>query len=373
MIQTGKTILFLTSSHSVEDDRILYHQALELSKENSVFIFSTYGGKTGKYENISLTYDETKFQSLRQKISAFYSFCGKVNPDLIICSEPLPIYGAFKFKKEQRKKVVIIYDVTEFYPSKKNLLGLMGIKRFVKSKVLNAFNWYACKKVDGFIFGEGSKSTFYRKHFKKTPFIFLPYYQNLAFFKNQNYLPVIFTIGYTGKFSEEKGIIKFGEVLKKFSTRISENNWKVKLIGWFDEETTESRFKEETKDFHVEIIGQQSYTDYCYSLSEFSVFFDLRETDIENSRCIPIKLFTYSSAGRPIIYSHIDEIKIQFPEEAFFSLYQFDDIDGMVNKLYEYYKNAQQVEVDSLKAMDFAKRHNWSMIKDDFLNFVLER
>lgn len=373
MIQTEKTVLFLTSAHSAEDDRILYHQALELSQQNRVFIFSTYGGYTGTYQKIKLKYDDTKFQSLNEKINAFYSICNEVNPDLIICSEPLPIYGAYNFKKKQQKEVIIIYDVTEFYPSKKNVVGLTGIRKFVKTMLLSFFNWYACKKVDRFIFGEVSKSFFYRKYFNNTPYIFLPYYQNLKFYENQIKLPSLFTIGYTGKFSKEKGIFKFSELLKKFSNRIPKTKWKVKMIGWFDNETTEKRFKEETKDFQVEIISQQGFADYCHSLGEFSIFFDLRENDSENNLCIPIKLFTYSAAGRPVIYSHIEEIKNQFPDESFISLYQLDDINGMVNKLNEYFENSSQLEVDCLKALEFAKRHNWSIIKDVFLNFVLDK
>ena len=373
MIQTDKTILFLTSSHSVEDDRILYHQALELSKENRVFIFSTYGGKTGNYENITLTYDATKFRSLRDKIKAFYLVCKNVNPDLIICSEPLPIFGAFKFKKEKIKKVVIIYDVTEFYPSKKNLIGLTSMRRYVKSVLLTLFNWFACKKVDRFIFGEVSKSLFYRKYFKKSAHIFLPYYQNLKFYNNQSNLPPFFTIGYTGKFSEEKGIYKFSEVLRKFSSLSPSINWKVRMIGWFDNELTENKFREETEGLQVEIIEPKGFIDYCHSLSEFTVFFDIRETDKENNLCIPIKLYTYASAGRPIIYSSIEAIKNEHPSETFFSLFQFDDTDGMVNKLYEYYTNFNLIEVDSLKARKFSESNNWLLIKDDFLNFVLDR
>lgn len=372
MISTKKTILFLTSAHSSEDDRILYHQALELSCENQVYIFSTFSGSNGRYNNVILSYDDSNFRSLIEKIRKFESICLEVNPDIIICSEPLPIFAAVRFKKKQQKKVRVIYDVTEFYPSKKNLSGLWGIQLILKSWILKWLNASASKQVDGFIFGEESKSLYYRKHFQKTPFIYLPYFQNLNFYNNDLVLPDLFTIGYTGKFSEEKGIFRFIEVLKKFSKICPVTDWKVKLIGTFDNEKTEEKFRNETHGFQVEIIQQQSFTDFCNSLKQFTLFFDVRETDDENNLCLPIKLFTYASAGRPIIYSAINAIKNLYPDETFFSLFQTNDIDGMVNKLIDYFKKPEFLKDDCIKARKFAEKHQWALVKNDFIHFITE-
>lgn len=364
-------ILFLTSAHSSLDDRIFYHQAKTLRVDNQISIYSTYAGITGEKDGINLIFDERIFTSRKEKIAAFSNKCEEFQPDVVICSEPIPIIGAHQQRKKNKSsKYRILYDVTEFYPSKKNLQGYKGLKRLVRTIAMVQLNKKAAASVDGFIFGEYFKSLFYKAHFKRKESFYLPYYQDLSYFPQYQLPPHEFVIGYSGKFSEEKGIFRFAEVLNQFSQRHNSENWKVVLIGWFADKQTEEEFYIRTKDFQIELKESMSFETYCKSLSEFSVFMDLRDTDAENNLCVPIKLFTYASVGRPVIYSALQAIETAYPNENFITNKRSEDIQGMVDKLSFYFENRAALEIDSEAAIQFARIHQWDAIKDDFVRFV---
>ena len=364
-------ILFLTSAHSSLDDRIFYHQARALKVDNQISIYSTYGGITSEKDGITLTFDERIFPSRKEKIAAFSNKCEEFQPDVVICSEPIPIIGAHQQRKKNKSsKYRILYDVTEFYPSKKNLQGSKGLKRLVKTIAMVQLNKKAAASVDGFIFGEYFKSLFYKAHFKTKKSVFLPYYQDLSYFPDYQLPPYEFVIGYSGKFSEEKGIFRFAEVLNQFAQRYNRENWKVVLIGWFADKQTEEEFYFRTKDLQIEIKKSMSFETYCKSLSEFSVFMDLRDADAENNLCVPIKLFTYASAGRPVIYSALQAIESAYPNEKFITNKRTDDLQGMVEKLSQYYENRSELEIECEAAFHFARNHQWNIIKEDFIRFV---
>jgi glycosyltransferase involved in cell wall biosynthesis len=364
-------VLFLTSAHSSTDDRIFHHQARALSQDHKVWIYSTFAGDNIIEHGIEAIYDQTVFIGRKAKINAFEQACERVSPDVVICSEPIPILGAEQYRKRKSiLRIRIYYDVTEFYPSKKNLHGLKGVKRFIKMIAMVWLNKKASSKVDGFIFGEHFKSLFYKAHFKHKPSIELPYYQDSSFFKSTAFLPELFTIGYTGKFSEEKGILRFADVLKKFSENQGDNAWRVILIGWFENKQVESEFNKRTEGLPIEVLGNLPYSVYCESLAKFSVFLDLRDTDAENNLCLPIKLFTYASAGRPIIYSAIHAIEFTYGKHNFISCKRADDLQGIVEKLMFYYQNKVELELACQAASAFSIEHRWETIKDDFVRFV---
>jgi len=364
-------ILFLTSAHSSLDDRIFYHQAKALCKDHQVAIYSTYSGVSGVEEGIELTYDDSSFTSRRLKIAAFAAKCKEFLPDVVICSEPLPILGAYQQRKNNKVlNYKILYDVTEFYPSRKNLQGTKGIKRLIKAGALFKLNKKAASLADGFIFGEYFKSLFYKTHYKRKSSIELPYYQDLSYFSSFKAPPEKFTIGYSGKLSEEKGIFRFAEVLNQFAKRHDVNNWRVVLIGWFDDKKTEEEFLSRTKKLPIEVRENLPFQEYCHSLSNFSVFMDLRDTSPENNLCLPIKLFTYASIGRPVIYTALYAIETAYPQEKFITNKRAEDILGMVEKLSFYFENRKELEIDCDAAKKFSRLHQWESIKDDFIRFV---
>ena len=88
------TVAFLTSSHSPFDDRIFYHQAKSLAKKFKVVIISSTENITGTFENISVLSDNSCGSDKKKKIEFFKQALNQFNPELIICSEPMPIIAA---------------------------------------------------------------------------------------------------------------------------------------------------------------------------------------------------------------------------------------------------------------------------------------
>ncbi len=136
-----KRIAFFTSVHLPFDDRIFYHFALSLISNFDVTIVSTCDEVNEKSQEVEIMSTRAFNQDKKAKIAYFISKAEEINPHIIICSEPLPIYAAAQYKKRfQKKQCKLIYDVTEFYPSKKNLISLTGFKRGLTRFKMYLFN-----------------------------------------------------------------------------------------------------------------------------------------------------------------------------------------------------------------------------------------
>lgn len=363
-------ILFLTSAHVSNDDRIYFLQAKTLAKDNDVKIFSTFGGEQIEEFNLVVSYDNTIFLSRKEKKTSFYNQCVEFNPDVIICSEPIPILGAKRYVK-QRNSCRLLYDITEFYPSKNNFVGFSPLKKILVAAGMVWLNRKASGLVDGFIFGEHYKSFYYRANFKNKPFIHLPYYQDLNYFPAFKLPQNELIFGYTGKFSEEKGIIRFANFLIFFKEKNPEIYFQVKLIGWFENELVRKEFLKLTEGMKIISIENLPFEKYCHSLSDISVFFDLRDVDVENNLCLPIKIFTYAAIGRPIIYSPIKAIQQAHPNQDFIKLCKNDSYSSMVEIVHKCISTKDYFTDLCLKSRNFAEKYQWEAIKDEFIRFVL--
>ena len=113
-------ILFLTSAHNSNDDRIYFLQAKTLAVIHEVKVFSTFGGEQIVDVNLISEYDSTFFSSRKEKITALYNQCVTFNPDVIICSEPIPIIAAHRFVK-QKNLVACCTMSPSFIPQKRIL------------------------------------------------------------------------------------------------------------------------------------------------------------------------------------------------------------------------------------------------------------
>lgn len=362
-------ILFLTSAHNSNDDRIYFLQAKTLAVIHEVKVFSTFGGEQIVDVNLISEYDSTFFSSRKEKITAFYNQCVTFNPDVIICSEPIPIIAAHRFVK-QKKSCRLLYDVTEFYPSKKNFINFSILKKLFTAVGMVWLNRKASGLVDGFIFGEHYKSLYYRANFKNKSFIHLPYYQDLNYFPDFSVFQNKLTFGYTGKFSEEKGIIRFAYFLKFFREQNPQISFQVKLIGWFENELVQQEFYKITEDVDVIYSDNLPYESYCHSLSDISIFFDLRDVDAENNLCLPIKIFTYTAIGRPMIYSPIQAIEQAHPNQDFIKLCKNEDFSLISKTVLEWTSSKDDFVELCQQSRNFAEKHQWLAIKEEFIRFV---
>jgi hypothetical protein len=152
-------ISFLTSGHDPFDDRIFYHMARSLSDHgNNIEIVSSKVFLKDVVDGIKLNCFAGDDMSKRNKIGQFIEQLSGFKPEIIICSEPLTILAAKRFKQKNHGKVTIIYDITEWHPSLENLSTINGLKKYVKFLELLFLNLFSSIFVDAFIFGEWYKS-----------------------------------------------------------------------------------------------------------------------------------------------------------------------------------------------------------------------
>jgi glycosyltransferase involved in cell wall biosynthesis len=371
-------ISFLTSAHYYNDDRIFYHMAKSLFRAgNNIEIISSKTEMNQLCEGILINSFNGDLYSKKDKISTFKKLLNQSKPDIIICSEPLTILAAQKYKSSSAKKVRILYDITEWYPSKKNLRTknfLLKIYTFFK---LLLFNIYASSMADGFIFGEWYKSRPYRFIYRNKPFVYITYYPDLNFIHpvKPDFREKRVNLCYSGKISSEKGYINFIKVIDKLSNLLPDLMIDVKIIGWYetsrDKEECEAFPLPEKKNVIITSYPRQPYKDYIELIKSTDIFLDLRSADYENQRCLPIKLFYFLALGRPVIYSDLKAIRKEVEMDKFGSLIDPENIDGISAIIKKYTLNKELYLLHCDNALAYAKtKYNWEKIEPSFLSFI---
>ena len=370
-------ISFLSTSHTPLDDRIFHNMAKSTKKagHKTEIITSNFAQKE-IVDGISINSFDSNNLSKRNKIIEFVNRLKQSKPDIIICSEPLAILSSKRYKKEN-KSVKIIYDVTEWYPSKKNLSKSNTFLNSIEFIKLLLFNYYASFFADAFIFGEIYKSYSYRLLFPLKPKVFITYYPKKEYLQ---YIPANdisknLNFCYSGKISVEKGFENFVKVVRKIKEDNPTINVTLKIIGWLgskDYETKYNRIIDEVKDsINFIFIGKLELHEYISEIKDTDIFLDLRSNDLENQLCLPIKLFYYSALGRPVIFSNLKAIKKEVEIKKFGFLVNPTNINETTahinnyisnNKLYlEHCENAEKI---------FINKNNWDSIEGRFINFL---
>jgi glycosyltransferase involved in cell wall biosynthesis len=371
-------ISFLTSGHLPFDDRIFYHLARCLSDfGHEVEIVSSKQNLSGVYDKIIINSFEGESISKRDKIYHFEERLSSFKPDIIICSEPLPVLAARYYSKKQKREVRIVYDVTEWYPSEKNLSGHKIPGRWYLFIKLLVFNIYVSRYVHSFIFGEWYKSRLYRLLFPFSPFVFIPYYPDLKYipFHNPDIKKGLLRVSYSGKISLEKGYGNFISVLKKLSEKNSALKIEVKIAGWYetssDKVECEKLFSFSESNISIQIYERQNFNTFLELIKDSDIFLDLRDDNLENNYCLPIKIFYYAAFGRPVIYSDLDAIRKEVEVDKFGFLVNPGNTNKIVQIIsdylideelyYKHCKNARNMAVDY---------YNWKNIEPQLINFL---
>jgi glycosyltransferase involved in cell wall biosynthesis len=370
------TVAFLTSSHSPFDDRIFYHQAQAIAKLYKVVIISSAENISETFENISVLSDNSCGSDRKKKIEFFKQSLNQFSPELIICSEPLPIIAALKYKKTVLQKVKIIYDVTEWYPSKKNLEGLPLHQQILSFLKLLIVNLYASSRCDGFIFGEHYKSLIYRFLFGYKKWEMVSYYPDLKYinYQESKLNPDKICLGYTGKISEEKGIRNFFAVAVALKRKRPETKVKLKIIGWcldLTEKTIFEKLCREAENLEIEILGKQNFETFSDQLHDVDILFDLRNLDFENNHCLAIKVFYYAACGKPVIYSDIKAIKRVIDVNKFGYFINPTDSEMIADRIISYIEYPDLYRQHSRIARELAvEKYHWGTIEPQFVEFI---
>lgn len=371
-------IAFLTSGHYPYDDRIFYHMAASLHKQNhNVEIVSSKIDLINVSDGIRLTCFAGDNLSKRDKIFKFKERLDTIIPDVIICSEPLTILAAIQYNRKQNRKTRIVYDITEWYPSHKNLNPYKKLIRWAVFIKLLFFNILASAYADSFIFGEWYKSVPYRILYPRKSFIFTSYYPDLTLINHIK--PELqegkLRLTYSGKICLEKGYMNFFDVLKKLAESKKEVHFEVKIIGWYenliDKKECENFVHSSIQNVTLTIFERQSFKSFLDLIKNTDIFLDLRSDNFENQHCLPIKLFYYAALGRPVIFSDLKAIRKEVEIDKFGFLVHPSDTEHIVKILVNYIDDNQLYYNHCEKARYLTETsYNWQRIEPQFIKFI---
>lgn len=368
-------ILFLTTAHHYNDDRIFYHQAKDLVFSGfQVKICSLSSSFEGVLDGVEVDSLDILIESTDEKINKFLKVCKAFNPDCIICSEPLAVFAAKKYNLI--KKTPIIYDITEWYPSKRMVSGyafplsiLHGIKFFI-------IQLLAGYKSDAFIFGEVTKKFPLAYFFPWKQKLILPYYPKEIYIDSHIKSPpkTEITLCYTGVFSEEKGIGNFFEAVHQLQIKNPNLKVNIKLIGGARSEKDHFYFKNILAQYffkNIDIAQPVSFDLFSKSYSDADICFDLREVNLENNHCLPIKIFYYIGSGKPVIYTNLKATREHITNFNFGYLVDPKNAKQIADYILEYVDDPEKYKFHAKNARKaFLEQYNWAVISSSFVNFV---
>jgi len=373
-------ISFLTSGHYPFDDRIYFHQARTLSGAgHKVQIVSSKAEFKDEVEEIRLNCFIGDDLPKRDKIKRFVECIEIFSPGIIICSEPLTILAAKKYSGKHPGKTRIIYDITEWYPSKKNLVTFNPVLRFVVFLKLLIFNIFATRFTDAFIFGEWYKSRPYRFLFPKKPHVYITYYPDLKYIQHKESIleDDRLRLSYSGKISLEKGLGNFIGVLKELNNYDKNIKIEVKITGWYetpnDKQVCEELIQSVKKNIAFSFYDRLPFLAFWELINDTDIFLDLRSDSLENQHCLPIKLFYYAALGRPVIFSDLKAIRREVKTGNFGFLVKPDKPERIVQIISHYMQNKQDYYSHCRNARRMAEEYyNWQKISSGFIKFIEE-
>ncbi|MCX6254478.1 MAG: glycosyltransferase [Bacteroidia bacterium] len=315
--------------------------------------------------------------SKKDKISQFVVRLSGFTPEIIICSEPLTLLAAKQYSKKEPGKIRIVYDITEWYPSIKNLIVHKTPVRWFFFIKLLLFNLWVSGAADSFIFGEWYKSRPYRLLYPLKPFIYISYYPNLKFLSLNK--PELtdgkLRLSYSGKMSLEKGYGNFFNVLQELTEIKNNLSIEVKIIGWHEsqqeKEECENLVKPVNQNISITIFEKQSFRNFFELIKETDIFLDLRSDNFENQHCLPIKLFYYAALGRPVIFSDLKAIRKEVEIDKFGFLVKPTDKERIVELVINYLNDKKLYYKHCANARFLAENvYNWQKIENQFIKFI---
>lgn len=370
-----KNILFLTTAHRHDDDRIFFHQAKELRKNNfRVKISSLSSEFQGNIDDIEIESYSIIDQSIAKKKQTLEHIAKSFQPDCIICSEPLAVIAAKNAAKQNQSS--IIYDITEWYPSMQMVAQYSFFLKFFHFFKFFLIQLYAGWIANAFIFGEKTKkfplATFFP--FKKS--IILPYFPDQIYVKEsiKKLNAKTIKLCYTGVFSQEKGVGNFLEVAHKLIKKRTDIEVSILLIGGSRLKKDEIYFAELLKgyDFNkIEIRKPVAFEKFTENFTDADICFDLREKNFENDHCLPIKIFYYAAAGKPVIYTDLKATRDFVNVSEFGYLVHPEHYDEIVKCIEQYVDDPALYDLHANNARKlYEALYNWDKIKQPFVDFV---
>lgn len=295
-------------------------------------------------------------------------------PQIIICSEPLAVVASKEYVKKD--KVSCIYDVTEWYPSMSMLQKYRYPIKIFQAVKFSLIQLYAGLLSTHFIFGETTKKFPLAYFFGLKKKIIVPYYPDSLYIKEsiKKLDPEVVTLCYTGQISKDKGIENFFNAIDQLRQKLPTLNIRILIIGSTVEESDEFYFSSLLKKYSfkdIEIRKPTNFETFTEAFADADICFDLREINFENNHSLPIKLFYFMGAGKPVIYSNLKGSRKHMGALSFGNLVDPNDGDAISEMIINYIRNPDFYHSHAVNARkEFREKYNWELIKDSFVDFV---
>jgi glycosyltransferase involved in cell wall biosynthesis len=286
----------------------------------------------------------------------------------------LAVIATKKFKK--KKKISVIYDITEWYPSMRMVENFSFPMNIIHALKFFLIQLYAGMISTHFIFGEETKKfpLAYFFPFKKK--IISSYYPDEIYIQQniKKLNPDKITLCYTGQFSEEKGIGNFFSAIDSLRKKRPDLEISILLIGGSRREKDEKYFSELIQKYQFENIKigkSTSFETFTEAYAEADICFDLRALNYENHHCLPIKIFYYAASGKPIIYTNLKATREHVDVSKFGFLVDPENAGEIADIILKYIENPELYSTHANNArLEYEKKYNWNIIKDTFINFI---
>jgi len=374
------TVAILTSRHIPEDDRLFHHLAVTLAEAgHESVVISSRGEEERKEEKKGVRIRAFDGSSMRrrERRDLFTEILGATHPAGVICADPFSVHTAHAYRKRSKEPLRILYDITEWYPSKKELSRHFWLVSVLLFPAYLLYNLRAAARTDAFIFGEWYKSRPFRKLFPRKEYLFLPYYPDLRYvpYSQPTFSGKTLRLTYNGKLSREKGFGHFLDVVRRLGERRPELEIEVKVIGGYaggrEKKILEEKQREMPAQVHFSFFPFLEYHKFLHTIRDIDLFFDLRKDDPENRRCLPIRIFLYAALGRPVLFTDLKALRREVATEHFGYLVDPRDTPAIVRLVERYLDDRQLYLTHCREARRIAEeRYNWSAVRGDFLTFL---
>jgi glycosyltransferase involved in cell wall biosynthesis len=364
-------VAFVLVNHYPDDDRVWFQEANSLLKAGcEVSIVSTRTNPS--LVPRSYCFDDTGIPK-KQVIRKIASILLPIVPDVIICDNPVAVLSARHYKKQATQTVRIIYDVTEWYPSYNNLRDLSFPQKLIKSFLLLSLSFYSAWFLSGFIFGEYYKALPFRIFFPWKKYIDLSYYADANQVKTYPARDIgkecIFL--YAGSLTQRKGFDSVLNVTRKCAGRFPDTKFILRILSSASDYNSGAPFP---ANMEIQFIPFLPFPSFCEEIGKADICFDLREITLESTHCLPIKLFYYMAAARPVIYSDLKAIRKGIPEiSSWGNGVDPRNTEKIITLISRYIKDADYYRKGCIAARRLAEdKYNWAKIEPRLITFVQE-
>lgn len=356
-----KKVVIILLLHNPDDCFFQYNLAFSLRNSGMLCdVYSACDDHMEEPDKHTFSFDGANW-SLEERANYMKKLLADKHYDLAICDTPLAVVMAHPYAPK------VVYYVTEWYPSKKNLRPIKRWKRPFKFLILAFASVWAGLCADAFLFGEYHKAIPFRLLFFWKKYLYLPYYPRLDIFSPFSAITDTepFTILYAGPLTAEKGWERIKKLCAALTQSCPQQKWQLLVLSDAREEL------KSMENFTVTFSPYVSVRRFCQIITYSNICIDVRDKDIENTRCLPVKLFYYLAAGRPVIYSNLKAIRRVVPEIINDSLVEPDEIERVAQTIVRLATNRDTYKKLCLRNRKLAEdKYNWNVLTDSFMHFI---